>query len=139
MIGEHDPVAPDEVVVRLVWTDYYSAGVVPPVLSRAFLPRADETDGISVFRAACLADPADALGVIAEAKRDKYAIALLPVPGLLALVLTVRPAPIAAVPGHAVLPELNVTAVRAGKDRWKAVMAQLAELASANVIRRPAG
>src|SRR4051812_42616149 len=107
MKAESDPVAPDEVVLRMIWRDLFDAGVVPPIMPRAFRPRDNEGDGISVFRSACLAAPTDALAVLAPDKRSLYAIAAVPVAELTALGLTVQPARIDTVPGHAVIPELN--------------------------------
>jgi hypothetical protein len=70
-------------------------------------------------------------------KRDGYAIALLPVSELLNLGLTVLPARIDTVPGHAVLPELNVADWKADKARWRVVQSQLAAIASGNIVRAP--
>src|SRR5581483_11516419 len=109
MKEESDPVTPDEFVVRLIWTFNFKAGAPQPIVREAFEPKGHETDGISVFRLACLSGPEQALEAMAPDKRDRYALALLPVSEVLALGLTVRPAKIDAVPGHAVLPELNVT------------------------------
>ena len=79
----------------------------------------------------------DAVEVIAEEKRDLYAIALLKVADLLALALTVRPAKIDIVPGHAVIPELNIVNCKADRVRCKTLQKQLAEIASRKIIRRP--
>src|ERR1035438_307637 len=103
MKNEDDPVLPDESVLRLIWCDYFKPGLKLPIQSGAFEPHKNDTDGISVFRLACLSDPRDALVVIAEDKREKYTIVLLPVAELFALGLTVQPAKIAQVPGHAVV------------------------------------
>jgi hypothetical protein len=128
--SEDEPVTADERVVRLVWREFLRPGEPLPISPTAFKPRRDETDGISVFRVACLADAADALTAMQPAKRGGYAIATLPVADLTALGLTVRPARIDAVPGHALLPELNAAALVTGKYWCKTVMHKLAELAS---------
>jgi hypothetical protein len=133
MKPEDEPVTPDELVVRLVWRDFLRPGEPLPVLPVAFKPREDEADGISVFRLACLTGARDALAAIHAEKRGSYAIAVLPVAELTALGLTVRPARIEAVSGHAVLPELNVTAAKADRHAWKAIQIKLAELASKNL------
>lgn len=85
MKSEEDPVTPDESVLRLIWIDYFKPDLAMSVQPGAFEPRKNEIDGISVFRIACLNDPRDALAVIAEEKREKYAIAVLPVAGLAAI------------------------------------------------------
>ncbi|HEX4606749.1 MAG TPA: hypothetical protein VH092_00955 [Urbifossiella sp.] len=137
MTSENEPVSPEEFVIRLIWTAYYNPGLPLPVQSSGFAPRDDETDGISVFRAACVAYPEDVLVVFAGEKRDRYAIALLPVAEILKLGLTVRPAPIPAIPGHAVLPELSITATKADKPFWRGVQKQLAVIANARIVRPP--
>jgi hypothetical protein len=86
-----------------------------------------------------LDDPADALLAFAEDKRPRYAIVQIPVSLLTDLGLTVRPAPIAAVQGHVVVPEINVTDYTADKARFTPIKLRLAEAASENIIRRPAG
>jgi hypothetical protein len=137
MTDETSPVSPDEVVVRLIWVAFYTPDRPVPVSEGAFRPKPGETDGISVFRTACLNDPRDVLAVISPDKRDKYALALVPVSELMALGLTVCPAKIDAVPGHAVVPELNVTGIPAGAA-GRALLRQLAVIASKNLIP-PAG
>ncbi|MBA4067590.1 MAG: hypothetical protein C0501_28575 [Isosphaera sp.] len=139
MKDESEPVTPDELVVRLVWAFHFKSGAREPVQREAFEPKGHETDGVSVFRAACLADPEQALGAVAAEKRDGYAVVLLPVADLAALGLTVQPAKIDTVPGHAVLPELNITDWKADKPRWRVVQKELARIASARVVRPPVG
>ncbi len=134
MKDEDEPVTPDESVVRLVWGAFLRPGEPVPVQPVAFKPRDDETDGISVFRAACLNDPKDALAAMTPDKRARYAIAVIPVAELLALGLSVKPAKIDAVPGHAVIPELNITAVKSDRAWWKVLQLQLVELAAKNLI-----
>lgn len=137
MKDEREPVATDERVIRAVWTDFYDPALAFPVLAKAFLPRNDETDGISVFRAACVAKPEDVLAVFPEEKRDRYALVLLSVSDLAALGLSVQPAAIDAVAGHAVLPELNIVSWKADKNRGRELQKQLAALANAAVVRTP--
>jgi hypothetical protein len=137
MKNEDEPVSPEEWLIRLIWTDYYDISLPIPIQASAFTPRKNETDGISVFRSACVGNPKDALAVIAEDKRDKYAIALLLVADVMALGLSVAPAKIDAVPGHAVLPELNIVNCKTDKTRWRGVQKQLANLASKSVVQKP--
>jgi hypothetical protein len=137
MKQENEPVSPDELLIRLIWKDHYDPNEEVVIQMGAFRPKKNEVDGISVFRAACLKDPEDALAVIAEEKRDKYGIVLLPVRELTALGLSVHSARIEEIAGHAVLPELNVDAVKVAKDHWHYVMMQLAALANQHVVRSP--
>jgi hypothetical protein len=134
MKDEADPVSPDEIVVRLIWSDYYRPKMSEIVRAGAFRPKKNEMDGISVFRAACLNDPRDALAVIDPAKRDKYAIALLSVSELAALGLTVQPARIDALPGHAVVPELNIATQADDSTKSEDLQKALAAIAARNVI-----
>jgi len=86
-----------------------------------------------------VADPLDAMAVFAPEKRDRYGIVLLSVADLAALGLTVLPVPITAVPGHAVLPELTITAATADRDVTRRVLADLARLANLRIVRPPKG
>jgi hypothetical protein len=137
MKDEDSPVTSDELVLRLIWEDFYVPGRPVPVRDRAFLPKKNEIEGISVFRLACLAHPEDALVVIAPDKRKRYGIAAIPVAELTALGLTVQPAKIDMIPGHAVLLELNAEAEAADAPRWAIVRERLARIASQTVLRRP--
>jgi hypothetical protein len=136
--AEADPITADEWLIRLVWETKVKRQE-PLIAAAAFEPLSHDVDGLSLFRRACLADPADTLLVIAEAKRPRYAIVQLPVSALTALGLSVRPAPIATVPGHVVVPEINITDYAADKARFAHIKLQLAEVASANIICRPGG
>ena len=139
MKPETDPISDDEIVLRLVWRDYFKEGDNLPVKPRAFYPRGDEHSGISVFRAACVAGPADILAALPKAEnRPRYAIAALAVADLKAFGLTVVPDQIAAVPGHAVLTELNSVGWAADKVFWQSVVEGLARLASRSIIHKPA-
>ena len=137
MKAEDEPVTPDELVIRLIWKQYYNPDLALPIQQGAFSPRPDETDGISIFRAACVGSPEDVLTVFAADKQDGYAIALLPVSELTTLGLSVQPAKIDAVPGHAVVPELNIVATTAAKPRWRIIQKQLAALANDRIVRPP--
>ena len=73
----------------------------------------------------------------AEEKRSHYAITLIPVRLLADLGLTVQPAPIAAVAGHVVVPEINIDDYSADRANFATIKLRLAETASENIIRRP--
>ena len=137
MIAEDEPIAQEEFILRLIWRDYFIDGVPPKISERAFRPRPDETDGISVFRESCLSDPSEVLNVIAEAKREKYAIVRLSVSDLLAMGLSVESSKIKTLVGHAVVPELNIVALTNDAKQTQKFQIALAEIAKNNVIRKP--
>ena len=137
MKDEDEPVTHDEVVLRLIWGQFFRDGTIPKISPKAFLPKSGEADGISVFRVVCLADPLDVMRVIAEEKREKYGIARLAVSELSAMGLTVSPARIESIPGHAVVPELNIVAVDVDKEQCEDWLEALAEIAARDVIRKP--
>jgi hypothetical protein len=137
MKSESDPITEDEWLIRLVWETRVT-DKTPIIEPNSFEPRKDETDGISFFRTACLAAPADALAVIAEEKRPRYAIVLVPVSLMSQLGLVVAMAPIDKAAGHVVIANLNWVAYKADKKRFTPIMLRLAEVASQNILRRPA-
>ena len=134
MKDEASPVSPDEIVVRLIWKDFYRPGTNETVLDRGFLPRSNERAGISVFRLACLADPTDALKVMAPEKRGGYAMGLVPVAELTALGLSVEPDKVDEVPGHALIPELSAALFVDDPARCRDLQHRLAVLAAKNLI-----
>jgi len=136
MKPETEPIADDEWLIRLVWGQKLT-NRKPPVSPNAFEPKANENDGISLYRRACLNEPTDALVPIAVEKRLKYAIVQLPVRLLTELGLSVRPDPRDDVPGHVVIPELNSPDYKAEKSRFTPIKRRLAEAASQHIIRWP--
>ncbi len=137
MKDEFEPISSDETVLRLIWTDYFDPSLTLAVQPGAFAPKKNETTGISVFRAQCLGDPLNALKVIEVEKRNKYAIAVLRMEDLALLGLSVTTSKIDALPGHCLVPELNIESVKADKARWRDITKKLAVLASQNVIANP--
>jgi len=77
------------------------------------------------------------LRVLAIEKRPLYGIVLLKVADLNLPGMSVVPSPIEGIAGHAVIPELNVTAFVANRNYWKAVAKDLARLAAGNIVRAP--
>jgi hypothetical protein len=138
MKAETDPITEDEWLIRLVWEDRFT-NRVPIISPNAFEPRGGrnpDTDGISFYRKDCLNDPAAALLAVAEEKRPRYGMVLVPVRLLTSRGFSVRPAP-DIVPGHVVVPELNITDYGADKARFTPIKLRLAEVASENIVRRP--
>lgn len=72
---------------------------------------------------------------MAPEKRGRYAIALLPVAEILALGLTVEPARIESIPGHAVLPELTIDFHTSDKAKCRELQRKLATIAARSVIQ----
>ena len=137
MTPETAPVAPDEMLIRLVWKSFYKPADRVAVRPSAFTPRPDETDGISLFRLACLPSAEAALAVMAPEKQGRYAVTLIPAAEVFGMGLSVTPAPIPTVPGHAVIPELNCVFEVAEPMKAQELRLKLAELATANVVRPP--
>ena len=136
MKAETDPITDDEWLIRLVWGNRLT-NRVPVISPNAFEPRDTETEGISFYRLACLNDPTDALIPIQELKRPRYAIVKIPVTVFRELNLSVQPDPSADVPGHVVVPEINITGYKADKARFTPIKLRLAEVASENIVRMP--
>ncbi len=134
-MDEHEPVEESEFVYRRIPRAYFKAGLPAPILREAFRPSANDTTGLSVFRAR-FAQPLDTLVNVHPARINDYYVARLPVRALQDLGLTVRPDPLpGGPPGHAVIPELTSAAYRAQKDHWKTVFVQLASIA--DIVHRP--
>jgi len=143
MKAETDPITPDEWLLRIVWEDRFTSRV-PMISPRTFEPRAGrhpDTDGLSLFREACVASPTDVLAVIAEDKRSRNGIVRVPVAALASLGLSVITRQIPEVPGHVVIPELNITAYQnpGNKPFFVTTQLALAVIASANIVRQPTG
>ncbi len=136
-MDEQQPVDQSEVVYRRIPRVFFQAAL--PVLFRiaAFRPTANDTTGLSVFRAGFLR-PEDTLANVAPATRNDYYVVSLAVADLRALGLTVVPeADPQGPPGHAVIPELSWPAYQADKNRLKVVLVELARLASAAIVHQP--
>lgn len=136
MKAETDPITSDEWLIRLVWeTKLKKQG--SRVAAEAFEPRPNDTDGLSLFRRDCLNDLSDALSAVAVEKRPRYGIVQISYSLLTSLGLSVQLKPISTVPGHVVVPELNVTAHLASKVSFAPIKLKLADVASENILRRP--
>ena len=134
MKSEDEPVTENESVIRLIWGEFLRPGERAPMLSVSFRPRDDETDGISVYRLACLKDPTEARLAMAPEKRDRYAIAVIPMAELTALGLSVLPSKNDLVRGHAVIPEMNIAALKANRRYWKDIELKLVDIAMRNLL-----
>ncbi len=90
-----------------------------------------------MFRASCVAAPEAVLAVFAESKRSLYALVAISVSDIYAMGLSVEPASIAEVSGHALIPELNAEICKADKQWCDGIKKGLAILASNRVLRAP--
>jgi hypothetical protein len=123
-------------VLRLIHKNYYKAGLPLAVQPEAFRPTDRDDDGLSVFLEGEATAEQALLAVPAE-KRASYYVARIPVQELQQLGLSLRASPIDEAPGHYVVPELNVQAYQQNKVAGKERQKKLAEVASANIVRRP--
>ena len=144
VIDPSTEVGRDEYLLRRVLRAYFTPGMDVCIKEDAFRPRLHgpkvrdpDSTGISLYRAACLADPDAILATVPDDKKPGYGIVRVPVAGLFALGLSVVREDNDAVPGHVVIPELRAERYAADKDATRRLMFQLAELASAGVVRWP--
>ena len=143
MKSEDEPITDDEWLLRRVWRERFRTDSIPIISPGAFEPRCKgrdiDTNGISLYRSACLNDPANILAEVAEGKRPSIAIVRVSVAFLKSLGLSVLSRPRPAIPGHVVVPELNADDYKAGKGKFTPILKELADEASKdeNIVRRP--
>jgi hypothetical protein len=136
-MDEHEPVDESEFVYRRIPRMYYT-NLEMPVQREAFRPTKNDATGVSVLRAR-FAQPAETLAHVDPSKVNDYFVARLAVRDLVNLGLTVVPEPTAGgPPGHAVIPELNWQAYQGKKEHWKPILVELAKLAGADIVHKPA-
>jgi hypothetical protein len=143
MKPETDPITDDEYLLRRVRVEKFRNEKTPLISPSAFEPRVKgrdpDTDGISLYREACLADPNDNLAAVDPARLHEYGIVRVPVAILKDLDLSIESRPDPRVLGHVVLPELNAADYEADKARFTPTKLRLAEIASEerHIVRRP--
>lgn len=146
MKQETDPITEDEWLIRRVHRDQFRIGKDPYVSPKAFRPRVEgdqpDTDGISLFRLACLRDENDILGMIPDQqKRKAIGFVRVQVAELTKLGLSVKRTPIDAIRGHVSVPELDADAMsdKTKQSQINGWMNKLAELASQDgrILRDP--
>ncbi|MCS7167271.1 MAG: hypothetical protein RMI91_11630 [Gemmatales bacterium] len=134
MKQEHEPISGDEWLLRRVHRQYFRPGQFMVISPNAFEPRvrgrAPDTDGISLFRAACLSRPEEVLSPITPNKRKDYGVVRISVRFIKSLGLNVVSRPVPDLPGHVVIPELNAYDYAANKSRFTPIKMRLAEEAS---------
>lgn len=140
---ETDPITDDEWLLRRVRVERFRTDKTPMISPNAFEPRLRgrdvDTDGISLYRQACLASPEDILAPVPEDKRHEFGIVRVPVSLIKSLGLSVEIRQDHRVPGHVVIPELNASAYEAHKAKFTPIKLRLAEVASEepNILRYP--
>ncbi len=142
MKAETEPITPDEWLLRIVWHERFRSAKVPLVSPAAFEPRGPTTrhpdhTGISLYRLACLARPADVLANLTADKRPLNGVVgvqLLDLiaPGLTAVIETEL---IGAnggqpIPGHVIVPELRWELFAAQRPLFTPILLALATAAS---------
>lgn len=138
MTDQADPVSLNECVLRRIPADgnRFNPSLPEPVQRLAFEPTGKDIDGISVFRelfvsAQQVAD-AGSRGAIGN-----YVVRLR-VADIVALGLTVIPNPRDdQLPGHALVPELRLGAMKADKKTSKEYQRALAKLAGSDIAYSP--
>ena len=128
-------ISSDEFILRRVHKIHLDANQPLPVLPAAFRPSEADAAGLSVYRAKFVS-PLE----VASAGRSpaNYYVVRLAVQSLHNLGLTVVPEEHpAGPPGHALIPELSVTSYRQNKEQMKAVLVELARLASLAIVHSP--
>lgn len=130
-----DPIQADEFVLRRIHRSHCNLSLVPPILPAGFRPSKADTTGLSVYRAKYLS-PVQVATV--GRKPGEYYVVRLSVETLRALNLTVVLDELAqGPPGHALIPELGLTAYEQYKEILKPVLVELARLASSAVVHQP--
>jgi len=137
-MDERDPVQDDEAVLRRIHRTFFDPTLPIAVRAVAFRPNDKDIKWLSVFRARFV-QPPDTLLNIDPTKARHYYVARLSVRNLQSLGLTVQPDPIPGGPlGHALIPEINWHAYRVAKQHWKPILVELAKMASADIVLKPA-
>lgn len=144
MKDESEPITSDEWLLRRVQRVRFRTDRVPRISPNSFAPRTSgrdiDTEGISLYRAACLGDPSEILATSPPEEWANQGIVRIPVSLLVSLGLSVRSSPDAQVKGHVVVPELNADRMLAEKRVVLALLEPLATEASLeeNILREPA-
>lgn len=126
----------EEFVFRRIHKNHTSPDAALSILPVAFRPSKADADGLSVFREELVTPP---ILAAAGRKPGEYWVVRLSVASLHTLGLSViadeRPD---GPPGHALIPELSVASYDRDKERWRAVLVELARLACEAIVHQPA-
>jgi hypothetical protein len=132
---ERSRVLPDEALLRRIHKNHYKFTKQTSVERVAFEPNKNDTDGLSVFRAAFVS-PTD----LVAGARDTYYVAKIMVAELqrFSPPLSVIPdSDPEQPPGHALIPEANFVRLKNEKYPSKELQRDLAKIASNNIVYRP--
>ncbi len=118
---------------------------MPVISPGAFEPRLPgrsrdpDVDGISLYREACLGTLEECLLPVSADKRPEWGIVRLPVSRIRILNMSLRSVHDDRVAGHVVIPELSAGAFQIDRNRCKALMHELAVMASGDgcVVTKP--
>jgi hypothetical protein len=128
MKSDADAITDDEWLFRRVHRTKFRSEKSPFVSPGAFEPRlpdksrAPDTDGISLYREACLADAAQCLQPVLEESRSDWGVVRVNVSDLRKLGLSVTSVKDEAVPGHVVIPEMSAGEFNKNRDLCKKQM-----------------
>lgn len=130
---EHDPVSPDEHVLRRIFIRHFDSALGEPIQRVAFQPNNNDTHGISVFRE-LFVTPAEVAQKGPKDPSEYYVVRLLAA-DVFTLGLSILPDPQGdQPPGHAVIPELNP---KMDQKRSKELQRGLAKLGGRNIAYEP--
>ena len=132
MKAESEPITDDEWLLRRVHRLRFTPGKPIPIGRSAFEPRTTgrdvDVDGISLFRAACHADPVDILASLEPVRRKDQGVVRLLASEVRSIGLDVEPLP-TTIPGHVVLPQLSAAEAHADPLRVAMLAHQLLKFA----------
>jgi hypothetical protein len=127
-----DAIDSDEFILRRIHKSHYDSEQPLPVLPAGFRPSKSDGTGLSVFRERYISAAA-----VAAAGRSlgEYYVARLEVRALFQWNLSVIPDENpGTLPGHALIPELCLSAYQHNKQRLRSICLELARLASQAVV-----
>lgn len=137
MKSESDAITDDEFLLRRVHKSRFKTEKCPVISPSSFEPRLKgpktrdaDTDGISLFREACLSSPEDCLAKIPDEKRSEWGLVRIPVHELKKIDLTVQPSPDDRILGHVVIPEMSASEFENNGDFVRSRMDHLARICS---------
>lgn len=136
MREDQNQVDSSESILRRIHAKFFDGALEIPIQAEAFRPTERDEDGISVFRERFVNAGAILANVPPE-KQPLYYVARIAVCDLEPLNLTVMPAPLDELPGHAIIPELNWASYQRDKTKLKFLQLKLAILASKSIVHKP--
>lgn len=136
-MAEEEAIGPNEILLRRIHRNNYNANADVGVKRCEFEPKERDVDGLSLYRETCVdAETLDAAG----RQPDNYYIARISVKQITDLGMTVVSTPHLdpKVPGHVSIPQLSFAQCAENTPLCKDRQLALAQIASQNIVRRPA-